>query len=144
MEIEIITLEGCTCPSYACPLDAGMDVRARIDEELILKPLERRLIPVGFKVSLPEEIEMQVRPKSGLAIKHGISVLNTPGTVDPGYKDEVGVILVNLSNKEFNILPGMRIAQVVFSKFEKVNWSNVSKFSSDEDRGGGFGSTGIK
>lgn len=129
-------------PHYATEGAAGMDVRANLLEAVELAPLERRLIPTGLFVEIPKGYEMQVRPRSGLAFKHGITVLNSPGTIDADYRGEVGVLLVNLSNTAFTIEPGERIAQLVVAKHETVAWENSAQLSETDRGAGGFGSTG--
>lgn len=144
MEIRVINKSNNSLPVYSTLNSAGMDVRANIDEPILLKPLQRVLVPTGLFIELPPGTECQVRPRSGLAHKHGITVLNAPGTIDADYRGEVGVILVNLSNENFNIMPDERIAQLVFSRHEKAEWVVVNKLS-DTGRGtGGFGHTGNK
>ena len=129
-------------PVYATKDSSGADLKAAIDSPIILKPLERRIIFTGLKMALPEGYEAQVRPRSGLAAKYGITVLNSPGTIDADYRGEIGVILVNLSNKSFKIQPGERIAQLVVSKFEQIDWLPIDELSNTKRGEGGFGSTG--
>ena len=129
-------------PFYATKAAAGADIKAVLDEPLTLKPLERKVIGTGLKIALPEGFEAQVRPRSGLAAKHGISVLNSPGTIDADYRGEIGVIIVNLSNEDFTIHPGERIAQLVLARFEQINWQITESLSQTERGDGGFGSTG--
>ena len=129
-------------PKYATKYSAGFDFRANITENVILKPGEFKLIKTGLFTCFPKGYELQVRPRSGLALKHGITVLNTPGTVDADYTNEIGVILVNFSDKDFTIEPGMRIAQGVFAKYEQAEWEIVDSLEETE-RKGGFGSTGV-
>jgi len=129
-------------PFYATKAAAGADLKAVLDEPLTLKPLERKVIGTGLKIALPEGFEAQVRPRSGLAAKHGISVLNSPGTIDADYRGEIGVIIVNLSNEDFTIQPGERIAQLVLARFEQINWQITESLSQTERGDGGFGSTG--
>ena len=131
-------------PKYATPQSAGMDLRANIEEAFTLKPLERKLVPTGLFISLPEGYEAQVRPRSGLALKHGITVLNTPGTVDADYRGEVGVVLVNLSNEPFTVEPGERIAQMVIAKHEQADFVVVEELDETERGAGGYGHTGVK
>ena len=131
-------------PVYATKDSSGADLKAAIDSPIILKPLERRIIFTGLKMALPEGYEAQVRPRSGLAAKYGITVLNSPGTIDADYRGEIGVILVNLSNKSFKIQPGERIAQLVVSKFEQIDWLPMDELSNTKRGEGGFGSTGKK
>ena len=132
-------------PAYASANAAGMDLRADLAEPVVLQPLERRLIPTGLFIELPEDCEAQVRPRSGLALKHGITVLNTPGTIDADYRGEVGVILINLSNEPFTVTPGERIAQMVIAKFQREQICEVDDLDdlSVTERGaGGFGHSG--
>ena len=131
-------------PVYAKPGDAGMDVRANIKTPITLKPLERVIVPTGLKLEIPEGYECQVRPRSGLAAKHGITVLNAPGTVDASFRGQVGVILVNLSNEPYEIIPGERIAQFVFAKHAIAELESVLFLSETERGEGGFGHTGNK
>lgn len=132
------------CPAYATPGAAGMDLQAHIPEATRLKPMERRLIPTGIFLELPMGYEAQVRPRSGLAIKKGLTVLNAPGTIDSDYRGEVCVILINLSAEEVVIEPGDRIAQLVVSRYEMVHWEEQNELSPTERGVGGFGSTGMK
>lgn len=135
--------ETATLPSYAKQGDAGMDVKTTIQQPITLQPLERYLFPTGLCANIPEGYEIQVRPRSGLALKYGITVLNTPGTIDSGYKDEIKVILVNLSNTPYTVEPGERIAQFVVGKLvEDVDSVEVSEIDTTNDRGGGFGHSG--
>lgn len=142
MKVEIINNSKHTSPHYATDLSAGMDLRANIDETVILKPLERRLIPTGLSIALPNGFEAQIRPRSGLAYKKGITVLNSPGTIDADYRGDVGVILINLSNEDFVIEDGERIAQMVVAPYTKVVWDEVRSLSETVRGEGGFGSTG--
>jgi len=144
MQIKIINKSNHDLPHYETIASAGMDLRANISESRVLKPLERSIVGTGLFIELPVGIEAQVRPRSGLAAKKGITVLNAPGTIDADYRGEIGVILVNLSNEEFIINNGERIAQLVIAKHERVGWDEVEVLS-ETDRGeGGFGSTGTK
>ena len=144
MKIKIINKSRHELPHYETIASAGMDLRASLTESRILKPLERTIVGTGLFIELPVGIEAQVRPRSGLAAKKGITVLNAPGTVDADYRGEIGVILVNLSNEDFTINNGERIAQLVIAKHERAEWDHV-EILSDTDRGsGGFGSTGTK
>lgn len=131
-------------PQYATPASAGVDLKAAIKEAITLAPLERSIIPTGLKIALPEGYEAQVRPRSGLAAKHGITVLNSPGTIDADYRGEIGVILVNLSQKSFTIQPEERIAQLVVAKYEQIQWEETEELSQTNRGAGGFGSTGKK
>ena len=144
MEIKIVNKSAYPLPEYATALSAGLDLKANITEPVTLKPLERVLVPTGLFIALPEGTEAQVRPRSGLAAKHGITVLNSPGTIDADYRGEIKVILVNLSNEPFVINPGERIAQMVVARFERAQWVEVQKLDSTERGEGGFGSTGRK
>ncbi len=142
MKVQIVNKSAFQTPFYATEKSAGMDLKANIAEPVVLGPLERAVIPTGLFIALPEGTEAQVRPRSGLAAKYGISVLNAPGTIDADYRGEVGVILVNLSNEPFTVNPGERIAQMVVARYEKVEWDEVELLD-ETDRGtGGFGSTG--
>ena len=144
MKIKIVNKSNHPLPHYGTEASAGVDLRANIADPITLKPLERVLIKTGLFIELPVGFEAQVRPRSGLAYKHGLTVLNTPGTIDADYRGEIGVILVNLSNEEFTIENGERVAQMVIAKHEQAEWSLVEELS-DTDRGaGGFGSTGKK
>lgn len=142
MKVNVINRSGMALPEYATPLSAGMDLRAAIESSITLAPLERAMVPTGLYIALPEGYEMQVRPRSGLAAKHGITVLNSPGTIDADYRGEIKVILVNLSNTPFEIAPGERIAQAVVAKHERVEWQEVESLEQTERGTGGFGSTG--
>ncbi|HIZ86879.1 MAG TPA: dUTP diphosphatase [Candidatus Coprenecus pullistercoris] len=144
MKVRIVNKSHFGLPSYSTPLSAGMDLRADIEEPLRLGPLQRALVPTGLYIELPEGYEAQIRPRSGLAIKHGISLVNTPGTVDADYRGEIKVILVNLSSEEFVINPGERIAQMVVARHERVEWEETEVLSGSERGDGGFGSTGRK
>ncbi|SEP80920.1 dUTP pyrophosphatase [Hyunsoonleella jejuensis] len=144
MKIKIINKSSHELPHYETIASAGMDLRANISESRVLKPLERSIVGTGLFIELPVGIEAQVRPRSGLAAKKGITVLNAPGTIDADYRGEIGVILVNLSNEDFTIQNGERIAQLVIAKHERAEWAEVETLS-ETDRGeGGFGSTGTK
>ncbi|MDP3313870.1 dUTP diphosphatase [Lutibacter sp.] len=143
MKIEIINNSKHELPSYETIASAGMDLRANIDEAITLKPLERAIVKTGLFIALPAGTEAQVRPRSGLAAKKGVTVLNAPGTVDADYRGEIGVILINLSNDDFIINDGERIAQLVISQHERAEWSEVAILSETERGAGGFGSTGI-
>ena len=144
LKVKVINRSRFDLPRYATPLSAGMDVRANIDEAVVLRPLERAMIPTGLSIELPEGYEMQIRPRSGLAAKHGITVLNSPGTIDADYRGEIRVILVNLSNEEFRIEAGERIAQMVVARHEQVEWDLTEELAESERGEGGFGSTGKK
>jgi len=142
MEVEIINKSGFPVPSYATLLSAGMDLRAHLAQAVELHPMERALIPTGLHLALPEGLEAQIRPRSGLAHKHGVTVLNTPGTIDADYRGEVKVLLVNLSKETVRIESGERIAQMVIAKYEKITWKEVTALSETARGEGGFGSTG--
>lgn len=144
MEIKIVNKSEHPLPSYGTEASAGVDLRANISEPITLKPLERTLIKTGLFIELPLGYEAQVRPRSGLAYKNGITVLNTPGTIDADYRGEIGVILVNLSNEDFIIENGERVAQMVIAKHEQATWTLVEELSDTERGVGGFGSTGKK
>ena len=144
MKVQIVNKSAWATPAYATEKSAGMDLKANIDEPITLGPLERAMVPTGLYIALPDGTEAQVRPRSGLAAKHGISVLNSPGTIDADYRGEVKVILVNLSKDKFVVNPGERIAQMVIAKYEKIEWEEVDQLSETERGAGGFGSTGVK
>jgi len=143
MDVKIINKSKHQTPSYETNASAGMDLRADLTELVTLKPLERAIIKTGLYIALPIGYEAQVRPRSGLAAKHGITVLNAPGTIDADYRGEIGVILVNLSNDEFTIKDGDRVAQMVIAKFEHTKWEEVNVLNETSRGDGGFGSTGI-
>lgn len=142
MKVRIVNRSRNALPLYQTPLSAGMDVRADLEQNVTLAPLGRAMIPTGLYVELPEGYEMQVRPRSGLAAKHGITVLNSPGTIDADYRGEIRIILVNLSSEAFTIEPGERIAQLVVARHEQVEWEPVEELGTTERGAGGFGSTG--
>ena len=143
MTIRIVNQSDHPLPAYESAASAGMDLRAQLDSPIVLEPLERGIVKTGLFIELPVGVEAQVRPRSGLAIKKGVTVLNAPGTIDADYRGEIGVILINLSNEAFTINHGDRIAQLVITKHETITWKPVEKLS-DSDRGtAGFGSTGI-
>ncbi len=144
MKIKIINKSGHPLPSYETIYSAGMDLRANVPEPSTLKPLQRAIVKTGLFIELPIGYEAQVRPRSGLAAKKGITVLNAPGTIDADYRGEIGVILVNLSNEDFTIENGERIAQLVIAKHERANWEEVNELEETTRGAGGFGSTGIK
>ena len=144
MQIKIINKSNHALPHYETIASAGMDLRANIDEAITLKPLARTIVKTGLFIELPIGFEAQVRPRSGLAAKKGITVLNAPGTVDADYRGEIGVILVNLSNEDFTIENGERIAQLVIAKHERTEWIEVETLSETSRGEGGFGSTGVK
>ncbi len=144
MKVKIVNKSAFPSPAYATMLSAGMDIRANIQDSVTLNPLQRTLIPTGIFIALPEGYECQVRPRSGLAMKHGITVLNSPGTIDADYRGELKILLVNLSDTPFVIEPGERIAQLVVGKHEHVGWDEVEVLDETERGKGGFGSTGVK
>ncbi len=143
MKVNIINKSKHQTPSYETLASAGMDLRANIEDPIVLKPLERTIIKTGLYIALAKGYEAQVRPRSGLAAKFGITVLNAPGTIDADYRGEIGVILVNVSNDDFTINDGDRVAQMVIAKYEHIEWNEVSELSETSRGAGGFGSTGI-
>ncbi len=144
MKVRIINRSRHPLPSYATPQSAGLDLRANIDSPVTLRPLERRLIPTGLSISLPDGYEAQVRPRSGLALRYGVTLLNTPGTIDADYRGEIGVILVNLSSEDFTVNDGDRIAQMVIARYEQTEWEETDTLDETERGAGGFGHTGTK
>ena len=144
MKIKVVNTSNHKLPSYETILSAGMDLRANIDESIKLKPLERKLIPTGLKIQLEKGYEAQIRPRSGMAYKQGVTVLNAPGTIDADYRGDVGVILINLSSEDVEIKPGDRIAQMVIAKYEQIEWELTDTLETTERGEGGFGSTGKK
>ncbi len=144
MKVRIVNRGHQPLPAYATEQSAGMDLRANLSECVVLKPLERRLIPTGLHIALPEGYEAQVRPRSGLALKHGITVLNAPGTIDADYRGEIGVVLINLSDTDFVVNDGERIAQMVIARYEKVVFDKVEILDETERGEGGYGHTGVK
>ncbi len=144
MKVKIVNHSPFDLPSYATPYSAGMDLRANLEQPVTLAPLERAMIPTGLHIELPAGYEAQVRPRSGLAAKHGISIVNAPGTIDADYRGEIKVILVNLSNEPFTIEAGERIAQMVVARHETVEWEPVDVLEESQRGSGGFGSTGKK
>lgn len=144
IKVKVINVSQNQLPEYKTPLSAGMDLRANISETVELRPMERKLIPTGIKIQLPEGYEAQVRPRSGLALKHGITVLNAPGTVDADYRNEICVILINLSQETFFVEPNDRIAQLVIAKHETAEWVEVDVLDDSERGEQGFGHTGVK
>ncbi|MCL1821247.1 MAG: dUTP diphosphatase [Prolixibacteraceae bacterium] len=144
MEIRIVNKSDNELPSYSTIQSAGMDIRAFLAEDVVLEPLERKLIPTGLYVEIPDGYEAQIRPRSGLAIKKGVTVLNTPGTIDADYRGEIGVILINLSNEDFVIKNGERICQMIVASHEKVEWKLTEKLEKTVRGAGGFGHTGKK
>ena len=144
LQLSVINDSPYELPHYATELSAGLDLKAVLDQSITLGPLERKIIGTGIKIALPEGYEAQVRPRSGLAAKHGLTVLNAPGTIDADYRGEIGVILVNLSNTPFVIEPGERIAQLVVAQYTQVDWREEENLSATNRGSGGFGSTGKK
>ena len=142
IDLPVINMSPYELPSYSTSSSAGLDLRANIKKPLFLNSLQRVLIPTGLKISLPETFEGQIRPRSGLALKHGVTVLNSPGTIDADYKGEVGVILINLSDKKYEIKPGDRIAQMIILNISNVNWKLVEDIGRSKRGNSGFGSTG--
>ena len=144
LKVKIINRGRQPLPTYATALSAGMDLRANIDEDITLLPMQRQLVPTGLYIALPEGYEAQIRPRSGLALKHGITVLNTPGTVDADYRGEIMVLLVNFSNEPFIVKDGERIAQMIVAKHEQVNFELTETLNETERGAGGYGHTGLK
>ncbi len=144
MQIKVINRSKHALPNYATDLSAGMDIRANLSEPLTLKPLARCLVPTGLYIALPQGYEAQIRPRSGLALKKGITVLNSPGTIDADYRGEIGIILVNLSDTDFVIEDGERIAQMVIARHEQAEWIETDELDDTERGAGGFGHTGKK
>lgn len=144
MQIPIINKSNNPLPRYVTPLSAGVDLAAFLEEPVLLKPGERKLIPTGISIALPAGYEAQIRPRSGLALKKGITLLNTPGTIDADYRGEIGVILINLSQEEVEIVSGDRIAQMVIARYETVEWKSVDTLDETERGMGGFGHSGVK
>ena len=144
LQLPVINESPYELPTYATVSSAGLDLKAVLAEAVTLTPLERKIIGTGLKIALPEGYEAQVRPRSGLAAKHGITVLNAPGTIDADYRGEIGVILVNLSNEPFTVEPGERIAQLVIAQYTQIQWTLVNNLEETERGAGGFGSTGKK
>lgn len=144
MEVKVVNNSKHALPEYQTEFSAGMDLRANLDSPVTLKPMQRTLIPTGLFMELPKGYEAQIRPRSGLAFKHGITVLNSPGTIDADYRGEIKVLLVNLSSEEFIIQDGERIAQMVIARHEQISWLEVKELANSERAAGGFGSTGVK
>ena len=142
MKVKIVNRSPYPLPAYATALSAGMDLRANLAEPLVLGTLERSMVPTGLYIELPAGFEAQIRPRSGLAAKHGISIVNAPGTIDADYRGEIRVVLVNLSNEPFTVEPGERIAQMVVARHEQVEWEQVEELDATERGAGGFGHTG--
>jgi dUTP pyrophosphatase len=143
IKVKIINDSSNPLPAYETPSSAGMDVRARLDSPVTLQPLQRALIPTGLRIQLPQGYECQVRPRSGLALKHGISLVNTPGTIDADYRGEIGIIVINLSDQPYTITDGERIAQLVIKEYVHVTWEQVDRIDETERGEGGFGHTGV-
>lgn len=144
MKVQIINKSKHSLPQYATSSSVRMDLRANLDNPIVLKPLQRCLVPTGLYISLPEGFEAQIRPRSGLALKKGITLLNTPGTIDADYRGEIGVIVINLSAEDFIIEDGERIAQMVIARYEQAEWQEVEVLEDTERGAGGFGHTGVK
>ena len=144
MEVKIVNKSAFDLPQYATIMSAGMDLKANITEPVVLDTLERAMVPTGLYIELPDGYEAQVRPRSGLAAKFGVTVANAPGTIDADYRGEIKVILINLSKEKFVVNPGERIAQMVIAKYEKIEWREVDELGASERGEGGFGSTGRK
>ena len=144
MKVEVVNLSSHELPQYSTQQSAGLDLRAELDHPITLKPGQRNLIPTGLKIALPHGYEAQVRPRSGLAYKYGITVLNSPGTIDADYRGDVGVILINHGSESFTIENGERIAQLIIAKFVQIEWDDVKDLSITSRGEGGFGSTGVK
>lgn len=144
MEIKVINQSQFDLPAYQTPQSAGLDLRANITESIVLKPLQRTLVPTGLFMELPVGYEAQIRPRSGLAFKNGITVLNSPGTIDADYRGEIKVLLVNISDTDFEIKSGERVAQMIVAKHETIVWKPVENLSDTERGAGGYGSTGVK
>lgn len=144
MEVKVVNKSAFELPAYATILSAGLDMKANIEKEIIIKPLERVLVPTGIFMELPDGYEAQIRPRSGMASKFGITVSNAPGTIDPDYRGEVKISIVNISKDDFILKPGERVAQMVIAKFERITWKEVSELSETERGDGGFGHTGTK
>lgn len=143
MKVQIVNRSRHALPAYATVQSAGMDLRANVDESIVMQPMERKLIPTGLYIALPPGYEAQVRPRSGLALKHGITVLNTPGTIDADYRGEVGVLLINLSQEPFTVNDGERIAQMVIARHEQAELVEVETLDETERGAGGYGHTGV-
>ncbi|MBA3647683.1 MAG: dUTP diphosphatase [Chitinophagales bacterium] len=144
MKIKVINRSQNPLPAYETSGSAGLDLRAHLEEQVVLQPLERKLIPTGFSVELPDGFEAQIRPRSGLALKKGISLLNTPGTIDSDYRGEIKIIMINLSNELQVIENGERIAQMIITKYERIEWNLVEQLETTDRGAGGFGHTGLK
>lgn len=143
MEVKIINLSHNALPAYETEASAGMDLRASLDGDIILKPMQRLLVPTGLYIELPVGYEAQIRPRSGLALKHGITILNSPGTIDADYRGEIKILLINFSDRDFTIKSGDRIAQMIVAKHEKVSWSQTESLNETARGAGGYGHTGV-
>lgn len=144
MQVKVVNTSKHPLPSYQTESSAGMDLRAELDSPIKLKPMQRTLVPTGLFIELPRGFEAQIRPRSGLSFKHGITVLNSPGTIDADYRGEIKVLLINLSDQEFTVEDGERIAQMVVAKHEQITWIAVKELTNTQRAAGGFGSTGVK
>lgn len=144
LKVNVINQSKHALPSYQTEHSAGMDLRANLETPVILKPLQRALIPTGLFIELPEGHEAQIRPRSGLAYKHGVSIVNTPGTIDADYRGEIKVLLVNLSDQDFVVEDGERVAQMIVARYERVAWAETETLTDTERGAGGYGSTGVK
>ncbi len=144
MDVQIINKGHHPLPQYATDMSAGMDIRANLDQPIVLKPMQRCLVPTGLFISLPDGYEAQIRPRSGLALKKGVTVLNTPGTIDADYRGEIGIILINLSQEDFVIEDGERVAQMIITRYEQIRWRLVEVLDETERGAGGFGHSGVK
>lgn len=144
LKVKIINKSGNPLPAYETPSSAGMDVRACIDSPITIEPMQRVLVPTGLRVQLPQGYEMQIRPRSGMALKHGITLANSPGTVDADYRGEIGIIVINLSDKPFVINDGERICQMVITRYSHVEWEQVDRIDETVRGDGGFGHTGVE
>ena len=144
IKVKVVNSSANELPEYATVSAAGMDLRANLEQPVTLRPLERRLIPTGLRIELPQGYECQIRPRSGLALKHGISIVNAPGTIDADYRGEIGVILINLSDTDFVVNPGERICQMVVAPYTRVAWVPTDSLNETERGEGGFGHSGVK
>jgi dUTP pyrophosphatase len=144
MQVKVVNTSKHPLPSYQTEFSAGMDLRAELEAPVTLKPMQRTLIPTGLFIELTKGLEAQIRPRSGLAFKHGITVLNSPGTIDADYRGEIKILLINISEEDFTIQDGERIAQMVIANYEQITWLSVKELASSQRAAGGFGSTGVK
>ena len=144
MKVKVVNRSNNPLPEYGTMMSAGMDIRANLEKEIILKPLERRLVPTGLYIELPDGFEAQIRPRSGMALKKGVSIVNTPGTIDADYRGEIGIILINLSSDEVRIEGGERICQMVINRVERILWEEVEVLEDSQRGSGGFGHTGVR